>query len=257
MCSNKIERERILPFDRVYPRLFDEHLARYKLATRYVRGKRVLDLACGTGYGSHFMAVNDAAEVLGIDISKEAIDSCQSDYSANNLAFARMDSTRLALNDEYFDAVCAFEIIEHIEKANQCLRESKRVLKEGGLLMISTPNKSFFSPNSETPSNPYHVREYYFEEFQSLLQSHFEEIELWGQGTKRMNKLIPRGIQTLLSCIKSSTLLRQLILHKIESNYLLVGRNIFTKINIRKHSVFFLGICRKSSSLLSPELNRA
>jgi len=61
-----------------------------------------------------------------------------------------------------------------------------------------------------------------------------------------MNKLIPRGIQTLLSCIKSSTLFRQLILHKIESNYLLVGRNIFTKINIREHSVFFLGICKKN-----------
>ncbi len=53
---NKIERERILPFDRVYPRLFDEHLARYKLATRYVRGKSVFDLACGAGYGSFLVA---------------------------------------------------------------------------------------------------------------------------------------------------------------------------------------------------------
>ncbi len=53
---NKIERERILPVDRVYPRLFDDHLARYKLATRYVRGKSVFDLACGAGYGSFLVA---------------------------------------------------------------------------------------------------------------------------------------------------------------------------------------------------------
>jgi SAM-dependent methyltransferase len=244
--SQKVERERILPDDPVYPRLFNEHLARYKLASCYIKEKRVLDSGCGTGYGSYFFARNGALEVYGIDISGEAIDFCTHHYSAPNLFFKKADAAKLDFMDEYFDIICAFEVIEHIEDINRFIIQSKRVLKKGGALIISTPNKNFQSEESKDPSNPYHVREYYFEDFKFLLNAYFEQVEFLGQGSKKRYKIIPRCIQSFPFWIKNSILFKNILIKKAESTAFLIDNNIFMRKKIEENSPFFLGICRKN-----------
>jgi ubiquinone/menaquinone biosynthesis C-methylase UbiE len=173
--------ERYLP-ELDWPELSYEHWHRYLYAEAFVEGKSVLDVACGEGYGCHWLA-RRAAMVVGVDNSAEAIVHARVRYPGRNLSFLHGGADLLPIEGtELFDVVTSFETIEHIDIVTQerFLLEIKRVLKPDGSLLISTPNKHEYS---EVPnySNEFHIKEFYESEFVEFLSRHFRHVSLMGQ----------------------------------------------------------------------------
>lgn len=156
-----------------------EHFHRYALAANWVVGLKVLDAACGEGYGSHLLA-NKASEVTGIDVASEAIAHAKSRYVAQNLQFVSADccATRFAPNS--FDCIVSFETLEHLENQRALLTEFRRLLKPSGFLIISSPDKAVYTDKIGN-SNPFHVSELYRSEFENLLAEYFPTVRLLGQ----------------------------------------------------------------------------
>ena len=156
-----------------------EHFHRYAFAARLVQGLNVLDAACGEGYGSALLA-RQAASVTGVDLSVDAIEHARKRYGAGNIEFRAADCLALPFGDDEFDCVVSFETLEHLEDHEGLLTEFRRVLKPGGFLLVSTPDKAVYTDQMQT-ANEFHVRELYRNEFEELLSSHFPAWRLWGQ----------------------------------------------------------------------------
>jgi len=158
-----------------------EHMHRYAFAQSFVRGRRVLDAACGEGYGSALLAAV-AGEVVGVDISSQAITHARARYGANpKLEFRNGDATQLdEFSDASFDVIVSFETLEHVHAQGQMLAGFKRLLKADGLLLISSPDKRTYSDLTGY-RNEHHVRELYRDELESLLRSEFNGVRLLGQ----------------------------------------------------------------------------
>src|SRR5271157_1669541 len=118
-----------------------EHLHRYGLAKEFVKGKNVLDLASGEGYGS-FMLSAKAHSVTGVDIDDLSIKHASSKYVKENLRFIKGSIIDVPVKGENrFDVVVCFEALEHIEDHDGLMKEVKRLLKADGIFIVSTPNK--------------------------------------------------------------------------------------------------------------------
>ena len=156
-----------------------EHFHRYVFAREMVRGKRVLDAACGEGYGSALLA-SAASSVEGVDISEQAVAHACNRYPAQNLEFRVSDCLDLPYADGEFDCIVSFETLEHLEDQAGLLKEFRRVLKPGGFLMLSSPDKAVYTDRQQN-RNEYHVRELYRDELEALLGQHFPAYRLWGQ----------------------------------------------------------------------------
>ena len=150
----------------------NEHLHRYAQALDIVGDKVVLDIACGEGYGSNLLS-GLASEVIGVDIDDATVDNAKIKYRHSNLQFLTGSAAEIPCADAYFDVVVSFETIEHHDQHDKMMQEIKRVLKPGGLLMISSPDK-FFHSDKPGYKNPYHVKELYADEFKSLLAKYFK-----------------------------------------------------------------------------------
>ena len=170
--------ERLIPGE-VDIDLLNEHMARYHFAVRLARGKRVLDAGCGAGYGSAELA--DVAErVTGIDIAPEAVEYARAHYALHNVAFEQASCTQLPFADGAFDLVVAFEVIEHLEKWRAFLQEVRRVLAPAGQLIVSTPNRLYYTESRGTQgANPFHVHEFDFEEFRQELRQFFPHVSMF------------------------------------------------------------------------------
>lgn len=166
------------------PWLRNQHVVRYRWASQYATGARVLDAACGTGYGSSLLRDGGARQVTSIDVSLEAFRAARRLGNGNTFHFVRANATRLPLADGRYDLYACFETIEHVDRDEALLREAKRVLRPGGVFLCSTPNRELLSPGNtihDRPANPYHVREYSIAEFRRLLESTFSSVTLYGQ----------------------------------------------------------------------------
>ncbi|HKP54372.1 MAG TPA: class I SAM-dependent methyltransferase [Chloroflexia bacterium] len=176
--------ERIVP-DETPQGIVALHLKRYDFSMAYIAGKRVLDVACGVGYGSAHLA-NFANEVVGVDLDEEAIAYARRRYGGPpNLLFVRGDAMKLKFVDASFDVVCSFETIEHIADVEAYLREVRRVLVPGGRYLASTPAARH---STDHPENPHHVREWSPADFERLLRRHFSAVELFSQ-VRRQTRL--------------------------------------------------------------------
>lgn len=156
-----------------------EHLYRYLLASQVVAGKEVLDIASGEGYGSAMLA-KLAHKVIGVDISKETISQAKAKYRSRNLKFRVGSCSAIPLDDASVDVVVSFETIEHHDELEAMLQEIKRVLRPGGVLVISSPDKLEYS-DKPSYQNEYHVKGLYRDEFEALLNSHFKNHSIYGQ----------------------------------------------------------------------------
>ncbi|MDF2594674.1 MAG: hypothetical protein K0R69_1015 [Clostridia bacterium] len=165
--------------------ILKEHMVRYELASSFVKEKKVLDAACGTGYGTKMLKCAGAEHVTGIDISQESIDNALLTYQEDHIEFIQGDVYHLPFSGEVFDVIVSFETIEHIASGEALLKEAARILKIGGTLIISTPNRSISNPGlymEERPINNYHPYEYKTIEFIGELLKYFDILELYGQG---------------------------------------------------------------------------
>jgi len=173
----KFTGERYVPTEQGKIRL--EHYHRYGIVQDIVTQKDVLDLACGEGYGSSFMA-DVARSVVGVDISDEAVQNASTVYSKANLIFQQGSAIALDFADCSFDVVVSFETIEHLAEQAEMLAEIRRVLRPNGLLIISSPNRPIYSEESGE-HNEFHVKELDFNEFDELLKVQFPAIKYFGQ----------------------------------------------------------------------------
>jgi 2-polyprenyl-3-methyl-5-hydroxy-6-metoxy-1,4-benzoquinol methylase len=156
---------------------FRRHLAVYEWIGAQVAGKRVVDMACGEGYGSEVLA-RTAAHVVGVDANPEAHEHARLRYVLPNLRYERDLVESFA---EPCDAVVFLQTIEHVQDAGAILEHFKAMLAQGGAVYVSTPNLlTLAPPGAEKSDNPWHVREYRAAEFRQLCEAHFERVEMLG-----------------------------------------------------------------------------
>ncbi len=180
----EIPRERLI-LGQMTARTENEHLARYQFAMELVAGKRVADIACGSGYGTQMLSSAGARSVHGLDISEEAVEFARRQYNTANVTYSVGNAQDLlTISDGEFDVVVSFETIEHIEDVEAYLDEMKRILCPGGVFVVSSPDRrlaSFWHWVLAHPKNPYHVREYTERELLDLLSTRFQIKACYGQ----------------------------------------------------------------------------
>jgi SAM-dependent methyltransferase len=171
---------------------FWEHLYRYAFAARYAPARRVLDVACGTGYGSAALREAGAENVVGIDASAEACEFAIRKYGID----ARIgDAESLALGSASFDLVVSFETIEHLANPRRFLDECHRVLRPGGVAIVSTPHKTNY--REITPHNPFHFHEFEPDEFVRECRQRFAQTNFFTQRPFRAPWWSPRGMAAM------------------------------------------------------------
>lgn len=156
-----------------------DHLHRYAIADHYTKGKTVLDIASGEGYGTNLLSGN-ATFAYGVDIDPGAIANAQQKYKKTNLQFSVGSADNIPLEDHSVDVVVSFETLEHHDKHQEMMLEVKRVLKPGGLMLLSTPDKLYYS-DKRNFQNKFHVKELYKQEFVDLVAGHFKNVQLLNQ----------------------------------------------------------------------------
>lgn len=175
--------ERLSPaqtYAEVYP-TYAEYLGRYHFASRFLGpAARVLDLGCGCGYGTAHLAEAPSRLVVGLDRAAEAASYARRHYRLGGLHFGRADLRALPVKSASMDGVVAMEVIEHLPEPAALLEEARRVLRPGGVLVLSTPN-GLMNGAGDKPANPFHVREFSPEQLRALLRPVFSEFALLGQ----------------------------------------------------------------------------
>ena len=166
----------------VYP----DHWERYEFAIPYVKNKRILDVACGSGYGTALLARQGASHAIGLDLESGAVSWAQKYYG--NFA-----NYQTVLSDEPWpvetgtvDVVVSMETLEHVTDPGFFLQQIARCLAPDGIVVMSTPLNETASRLS--PHNPFHLREYSWEEFGDLLSGEFEIQERWTQISQAAEK---------------------------------------------------------------------
>ena len=163
----------------------DFHLDRYRFACEFTEGKKVIDCASGTGYGANVIKnLGRADSVVGVEIDNAAVEYATKNYSNDDIKFINGSILDLPFEDNTFDIFTSFETLEHIEDEQKQFCEVKRVLKKGGLYILSTPN------DWKTDSiNPHHVRKYTYEKLKKILPEHFEIIKIYNQNSGTPNRI--------------------------------------------------------------------
>lgn len=166
-----------------------EHLHRYAITFDYVKQQTVLDIASGEGYGSSLLS-KYAKNVIGVDIDIETINLAKEKYKSENIEFKIGSANSIPLDNDSVDVVVSFETLEHHDKHRQMMIEIKRVLKNNGVLIISTPNKKTYSENRNY-KNPFHSKELYFSEFEDLINSFFTNAKFYEQNQIEGSLILP------------------------------------------------------------------
>lgn len=172
--------ERVIP-GQVDDNLWSEHFARYAFARRFVDGKRVLDAGCGVGYGSAELAFS-AAYVVAVDLAPDALQFARENYGLPNLRLVAGSCTSLPFPKASFDLITAFEVIEHLNDYRKFIGECARVLAPEGMLVVSSPNKLYYTESrGKTGPNPFHEHEFEPEEFAAELKKAFPNVSIIAQ----------------------------------------------------------------------------
>ena len=172
--------ERVIP-NQVDLDLWNEHVSRYAFAARLSPQRQVLDIGCGTGYGSIELR-RTALRVTAVDLSAEALERAVLSDARREVEWVQADAVSLPFKPANFELIVAFEVIEHLEDWRMMLIEARRLLAPGGQFIVSTPNKSYYAESrKKSGPNPFHHHEFEFDEFREELSSIFPFISLFTQ----------------------------------------------------------------------------
>jgi len=190
-------------------RIEADHVARYEFASQFVKGKSILDIACGVGYGATMLLEAGATKYKGADIQKELISYAKTTYGSDRATFSVTDITNLNINEQ-FDVITCFETIEHINQYRLAIDNLYQALRPNGTLLISSPNRPITSPGTtrieDKPNNKFHTQEFTPAELIDLLQSsgfHINANEIYGQRQRLNSK--NRYVRKILNIFKPDT----------------------------------------------------
>ena len=155
------------------------HQAKYKFVLQFCKEKEVLEIGCGSGYGSKYLADNGAKKIDAYDLELSAINFAIKNFSHDNINFAQGNAETLTFKKKY-DTIVSLEVIEHLNHPEKLLQLASKSLKKNGVFILSTPNKFFSTLDNGRPSNPYHIQEFYPEELREHLLKYFKRVELYG-----------------------------------------------------------------------------
>lgn len=165
----------------IYPHIENEHLNRYLFLIDKVHNKKVLDIACGSGYGSYILASNSSPKkVVGVDLNKDSIRYANHRYPHKSVSRIVEDAIEFS-SDEKFDIIICFETIEHIQKYDKLLKNLSTLLSENGCLFLSTP---IVETTTSQCYNPHHVIEWSINDFEILVKEHFKIVNKYVQNIK-------------------------------------------------------------------------
>jgi SAM-dependent methyltransferase len=171
--------ERTLPDVPAENYWFQRHLAVYEWIAARVAGLRLIDMACGEGYGSEVLS-RSAASVVGLDANPEAHEHARLRYRRQNLTFERGIVETFG-DAGMYDAVVFLQTIEHVQDPTGVLAHFRDILAPGGVAYVSTPNVLTLAPAGAAKSdNPWHILEYHADEFRRLCRSVFGQVEVFG-----------------------------------------------------------------------------
>ncbi len=159
--------------------IYQCHMATYQFAVPYVTNKKVLEFGCGSGYGSDYIS-GYCSDITAVDISNSAIEFAKEKFKKKNLSFDKIEDiekTPLKFDDNIFDIVISFQVIEHLSDDHAFLSELFRVLKKGGILLLATPDKTHRIFSFQKPWNRYHIREYSMSELKSRISEYFQVVD--------------------------------------------------------------------------------
>lgn len=160
--------------------LYLRHVFVYEeVISRLKTNDKVLEIGFGEGYGAHLVS-KKVESVIGLDVFQEAVDYANEKYGSSNCTFQKYDGDKLPFESNFFDRIITYQVIEHIEDDERFLGEIHRVLKVGGKVFLTTPNRIHRLKPGQKPWNPFHVREYSPEQLETLLGKIFSEAEVYG-----------------------------------------------------------------------------
>ncbi len=183
--------------------LYLKHLKAYEYVLPMVEGKKILEIGCGSGYGNKLLATK-AKKILSIDIDKESIEFAKKINPSANIEYELADVTKgISPKDNSYDICVCFQVIEHIQisKLQDFLGEINRVIKPGGSVLFTTPNRKIRLFPFQKPTNKYHVTEYTSKGLRNLLEPYYAEVKILGmQAEESLKQLeIKRAKSTFYS----------------------------------------------------------
>lgn len=182
-----MESDLIIPGVRVYSWHYRVHLAKYVFASGFVKGKEVLDVGCGVGYGSSYLLLKGAKRVIGVDASQEAIKLAKANFERTGLEFASSDATALPFKENTFDIVTCIGMIDHVDNPERVVSESWKTLRPGGYFLCGAINREFISWTwLNKPLDPMHKTEFTPAELSQLVGKYFSGIQLYGSTASKL-----------------------------------------------------------------------
>jgi ubiquinone/menaquinone biosynthesis C-methylase UbiE len=263
----------------VYPRLqwetpeqyvlFLKHLFAYEFASTFLRSTdKVLELGGGTGYGTSLISQR-VQSIVALDVEAETAAEASAQYENAKCMFQVYDGKNIPYDDDTFHAVIAFQVLEHIEDVRRIVGEVHRVLKQGGILLTTTPNRTYRLSHGQKPWNPEHVREYYPREFFQLLKGVFPHTQVMGIRGKKTAQRIehqrcrPEKKKSASFFMQKKDAMLETIKKRKDFLWKLLfpqnpakGRTDFTRLHstqdffvikrrLKRHSLDLLGLCQK------------
>jgi SAM-dependent methyltransferase len=175
--------ERAVPGNPEWLSLHADHLSRYLYAAGFVHGRSVLDAGTGPGYGAALLKCTGASRVQAIDISQNVVEEASQRFANVGVEFFVEDCESLGNIGENVDVICSFENIEHLNHPERFVKAAARILASDGVLLCSTPDRALTEKtyiDGKSP-NPYHINEWYRDEFRELLAAGFDQVEVHAQ----------------------------------------------------------------------------
>ena len=175
--------------ERIIPELYQEsieqwilllkHKYAYELAlSKISKENKVLEIGCGDGYGSNILA-NSGAEIVALDVDPQSIEYAKHKYSKNNLTFEVFDGSNIPFKDHSFDLILSFQVIEHVANIEIYCKNICRLIKPDGLILITTPNRTYRLTQDQLPWNPYHLTEYNENTAKEIAKKYFPNYNIY------------------------------------------------------------------------------